>query len=518
MEQVTTQVKTPEKVYAAIDLKSFYASVECVDRGVDPLRTYLVVADIERTEKTICLAVSPALKAWGVSGRARLFEAIARVKEVNRGRLEKLRKKYGPDAAFSGKTTDDVKLKADERLELDFIVARPRMSRYMEVSTRIYDIYLKFVAPEDMHVYSVDEVFIDATSYLDFYKLSPMEFVRMLVREEQFETGITATAGIGANMYLAKIAMDIEAKHMPPDENGVRIAALDERSYREKYWCHRPLTDFWRVGPGIAARLERNGMFTMGDVARQSVYGEDKLYKLFGVNAELLIDHAWGWEPCTIAAIKDYKPENRSLSVGQVLSTPYPFDKAKLVAREMADSLMLDLVEKRVETDQLVLTIGYDTENLRRTGAQAYEGKVRADHYGRKVPQSAHGSVNLNGFTSSSRRIFEALDELFDRIADPALTIRRMYVVANHVITCEEAAGRRAEQSVNQQLSLFADPEADAAAEAQAEEKRAKERSMQQAMLDIKKRYGKNAVLRGMNYEEGATARERNGQVGGHRA
>ena len=507
-----------EKVYAAIDLKSFYASVECVDRGVDPLDAYLVVADIERTEKTICLAVSPALKAWGVSGRARLFEAVARVKEVNRGRLEKLRKKYGPDAAFSGRTTSNAKLKANEQLELDFIVARPRMSRYMEVSARIYDIYLKFVAPEDMHVYSVDEVFIDATSYLDFYKLNPVEFVRMLVREEQFETGITATAGIGTNMYLAKIAMDIEAKHMPADENGVRIAALDERSYREKYWCHRPLTDFWRVGPGIAGRLEKNGRFTMGDVARQSVYGEDKLYKLFGVNAELLIDHAWGWEPCTIAEIKNYKPDSRSLSVGQVLSAPYPFEKAKLVTREMADSLMLDLVEKRLETDQLVLSVGYDTENLRRTGARAYDGKVHADHYGRKVPQGAHGSVNLNGFTSSSRRIFEALDELFDRIVDPELTVRRMYVVANHVITCEEAAARRAAQNANRQLSLFDDPETEAAKSAETEEKHARERRMQQAMLDIKKRFGKNAVLRGMNYEEGATARERNGQVGGHRA
>ena len=504
-----------EKVYAAIDLKSFYASVECVDRGVDPLDAYLVVADIERTEKTICLAVSPALKAWGVSGRARLFEAVARVKEVNRGRLENLRKKYGPDAAFSGRTTSNAKLKADEQLELDFIVARPRMSRYMEVSARIYDIYLKFVAPEDMHVYSVDEVFIDATSYLDFYKLNPVEFVRMLVWEEQFETGITATAGIGTNMYLAKIAMDIEAKHMPADENGVRIAALDERSYREKYWCHRPLTDFWRVGPGIAGRLEKNGMFTMGDVARQSVYGEDKLYKLFGVNAELLIDHAWGWEPCTIRDIKAYRPESSSLSSGQVLHVPYPFDKARLVLREMTDLLSMDLKEKRLTTDQIVLSVGYDRENLADSDRrQSFQGTASRDYYGRTAPKGTHGSINLGGQTDSTQQILDAATTLFDQIVDHGLLVRRMYVVANHILPAAETAA----PEETEQLDLFSLPEDAPEAPEVPPEVSEREQRRQEAILRIRDKFGKNAILRGMNLEDGATARDRNQQIGGHRA
>jgi DNA polymerase V len=507
------------KVYVAIDLKSFYASVECVDRGIDSLSSYLVVADETRTEKTICLAVSPALKSHGIPGRPRLFEVIARVNEVNAGRLAAIQKKYGKDAKFTGTAFDDRVLRSDETLKLGFTVARPRMRRYMEISSKIYGIYLRFVSPEDMHVYSVDEVFIDATPYLELYHLDPEQFARMLVREEQKETGIAATAGIGTNLYLAKIAMDIEAKHMAPDADGVRVASLDERTYREKYWCHTPITDFWRVGKGYERRLESAGMRTMGDIARMSVYNEDKLYKLFGVAAELLIDHAWGWEPCTIKDIHGCEPENRSLSVGQVLSAPYPFDKAKLVAREMADSLVLDLVEKRLKTDQLVLTVGYDTENVRRSeaGYGNEQPGTEIDRYGRKVPKSAHGSQNLGGFYDSTKKILTVLNELFDRIVDPGLTVRRMYVVANHVISAETADKRNREKTAVKQLSLFSDEEAEERAERESEDKLRKEHDMQKAVLDLRRRFGKNAVLRGMNLEEGATAIERNSQVGGHR-
>ncbi|MBO4326112.1 MAG: DNA methylase [Clostridia bacterium] len=509
------------KVYVAIDLKSFYASVECVDRGIDSLSSYLVVADETRTDKTICLAVSPALKSHGIPGRPRLFEVKAKVKEINAIRLAALRKKFGESAAFTGVATDDRMLRSDETLELGFTVARPRMRRYMEVSSRIYGIYLRFVAPEDMHVYSVDEVFIDATPYLELYHLRADEFARMLVREEQAETGIAATAGIGTNLYLAKIAMDIEAKHMEADENGVRIASLDERTYREKYWSHTPITDFWRIGRGYAGRLEKAGMHTMGDVARMSVYNENKLYNMFGVAAELLIDHAWGWEPCTIADIHECVPENRSLSVGQVLSTPYCFEKAKLVAREMADSLAIDLVEKRVRTDQIVLTVGYDTENIYRsgTGNDAADAgtDTEIDRYGRKVPKSAHGSQNLGGFYDSSKKILSAVNELFDRIADPELTVRRMYVVANHVIPAGAAEKRNREKNAVKQLSIFSDEAEDERKEREAEERLIKERSVQKAVIGLKKRFGKNAVLRGMNLEEGATAVSRNAQVGGHR-
>ena len=503
----------------AIDLKSFYASVECVDRGIDPLSSYLVVADESRTDKTICLAVSPALKSFGIPGRPRLFEVISKVNEINAGRMAALKKKYGDSADFSETAVDDRVLRSDETMKLGFTVARPRMRRYMEVSAKIYDIYLRFVSPEDMHVYSVDEVFIDATPYLELYHLNAEEFARMLVREEQKETGITATAGIGTNLFLAKIAMDIEAKHMAPDADGVRIASLDEKTYREKYWCHTPITDFWRVGKGYERRLEAAGLRTMGDIARLSVYNENKLYKMFGVAAELLIDHAWGWEPCTIKDIHECVPENRSLSVGQVLPTPYPFEKAKLVAREMADSLVLDLVDKMVKTDQIVLTVCYDRENLKRTpdGFEDDPADTETDRYGRTVPRSAHGSQNLGGYYNSTKKILAALNDLFDRITDPKLTVRRMFVVANHVIPAGAADKKMRDKKAVEQLSLFSDIEADEQAEKAAAEKLRKEHEMQKAVLDLRRRFGKNAVLRGMNLEEGATAMERNAQVGGHR-
>lgn len=463
-----------QRSYIAIDLKSFYASVECVDRGLNPLTANLVVADASRTEKTICLAVSPALKAYGIAGRARLFEVVQRVREVNRQRS---RRGEAP---------------------LEYIAAPPRMRRYMEISTKIYSIYLKYIAPEDIHVYSCDEVFIDATDYLGTYACSAHELAMRMIKDVLAQTGITATAGIGPNMYLAKVAMDIEAKHRPADEDGVRIAELDEMSYRRKYWTHRPLTDFWRIGKGLAAKLEANYMYTLGDVARCSLENEEVLYRLFGVNAELLIDHAWGWEPCRIADIKAYKPSSNSLSSGQVLSEPYSFEKARLVAREMADGLVLDLVAKKLVTDQMVLTVGYDIENLDDRN-RGYQGEVVRDFYGRSVPKPAHGSINLGSHNSSTELITDAVMQLFDRIVDRNLLVRRMYVVANHTLDEERAA--------MEPVSLFADTQADE-----------KERKRQEAIIAIKNKFGKNAILKGMNFSEGATARERNAQVGGHKA
>ncbi len=492
-----------EKSYVAIDLKSFYASVECVERGLDPLGVNLVVADSSRTEKTICLAVSPALKAFGIPGRARLFEVIEKIRQVNALRQEK-----APGRKFREKSYVAEELEKDPSLELDFLIAPPQMAHYMEVSTAIYGIYLQFVSPEDIHVYSVDEVFIDATRYLKTYGTSPREFAAMLIHQVLEKTGITATAGIGTNLYLAKVAMDIVAKHITPDRNGVRIAELDERSYRLELWNHRPLTDFWRVGRGISRRLEKAGLYTMGDIARCSLgkpgewYNEDLLYRLFGVNAELLIDHAWGWEPTTITAIKAYKPESNSLSSGQVLSCPYDFGKGRLIVREMTDLLVLDLVEKGLVTDQMVLTVGYDT-----SGAEQCKELVK-DGYGRKVPKAAHGSVNLGGFTASTKTILKAVTGLYERIVDPKLPVRRLYVVANHVQPEAEAAQEF------EQLDLFSAPEFDAKKQAAQE----KERRQQQAVLEIRKKFGKNAILKGMNFEEGATTRQRNGQVGGHKA
>lgn len=495
------------KAYIAIDLKSFYASVECVDRGLDPLDTNLVVADPTRTEKTICLAVSPSLKSYGIPGRARLFEAIQKVREVNAQRKYK-----APGHSFSHESYFHSELIKDPSAELTFITAPPRMAHYMEVSTRIYNVYLKYIAPEDIHVYSIDEVFIDATDYLKTYGLTPRELAMKMVLDVLETTGITATAGIGTNLYLCKIAMDIYAKHCEPDKNGVRIAELDEMSYRRILWNHRPLTDFWRVGRGISKKLEEHGMYTMGDVARCSVgrendyYNEDLLYRLFGVNAELLIDHAWGWEPTEISDIKSYRPESSSLSSGQVLQEPYEFSKAKLVLKEMADLLSLELVSKRIVTDQIVLTVGYDIESLKKS----YSGAVETDRYGRKIPKTAHSSENIGRYTSSTKLICETAMKLFDRIVDKELLVRRMYIVANHIIT-ENDAEKEHEYI---QLNLFSDTGKQEAEENELK----KEKDMQKAILKIKSKYGKNSIIKGMNLKEGATALERNRQIGGHKA
>lgn len=498
------------RTYIAIDLKSFYASVECIERGLDPLGANLVVADASRTEKTICLAVSPSLKAHGISGRARLFEVVQRVKEVNAERLRK-----APGHKFTGSSYYAAELKESPELSLDYVIAPPQMAHYMECSTKIYQVYLNYVAPEDIHVYSIDEVFIDATSYLRTYRLTAREFAMKMIMDVLSRTGITATAGIGTNLYLCKIAMDIEAKHLQADKNGVRIAELDEMSYRRSLWSHRPLTDFWRVGSGYAKKLEANGMFTMGDVARRSVNDEWTLYKLFGINAELLIDHAWGWEPCTIAEIKAYRPSTNSISSGQVLHCPYSFEKAKLITREMADMLALDLVDKGLVTDQIVLTIGFDIENLRDPAIRGqYHGAVTTDHYGREVPKHAHGTGNLGRHTSSTKQIVEAASALFDSIVDKNLLIRRINVTANHVI--EEAALPKEPEA--EQLDLFTDYAEEEARRKAEETELERERTMQLAMLTIKKRYGKNAILKGMNFEEGATAKDRNSQIGGHKA
>ena len=495
-----------EKVrqYIAIDLKSFYASQECIEREKDPLTTNLVVADASRTEKTICLAVSPALKAYGVPGRARLFEAIQKVKEANALRLAR-----APGRKFTGKSCDAEELKRDPSLEIDFIIAPPRMGHYIECSAKIYETYLKYIAPEDIHVYSIDEVFIDATPYLKTYQLTAYELARKLIYEVLNATGITATAGIGTNLYLAKVAMDIVAKHTEPDRYGVRIAQLDEMSYRRTLWSHRPLTDFWRVGKGYARKLEAHGLFTMGDVARCSLKNEDLFYKLFGVNGELLIDHAWGWEPCTIADIKAYRPESNSIGSGQVLHCPYTAEKAKLIVREMTDLLVLDLVEKGLVTDQIVLTVSYDRESLTDPSIQ-YDGPVTTDYYGRKAPKHAHGTANLRRKTSSTRLITDAVMELYERIVDPNLLVRRVNLVAVHVVPERDLP--REEAPV--QLNFFEAVQE----EAREDEELEREKRRQQAVLDIRRKYGKNAILKGMNYREGATTRDRNQQIGGHKA
>lgn len=503
-------------VYVAIDLKSFYASVECAQRGLDPLTTNLAVADVSRTEKTICLAVSPSLKAYGIPGRARLFEVVQKVREVNAKRRLK-----APGGAFSGSSYNSIELERSPELSVSYIAAPPRMALYMEYSTRIYNIYLKYIAPEDIHVYSIDEVFIDVTHYLETYRLSARELTKKMVQDIFRETGITATAGIGTNLYLCKIAMDIVAKRTTPDLDGVRIAQLDEMTYRRLLWNYRPLTDFWRVGRGYARKLEENGIFTMGDVARCSIgkpadyYNEELLYRLFGVNAELLIDHAWGWEPCTMADVKAYKPDSSSMGSGQVLSCPYSYEKGKLIVREMTDLLVLDLVDKGLFTDQLVLTVGYDIENLNHPEIRRkYQGPVTTDHYGRKVPKHAHGTVNLKKHTSSTKEILDAVTELYERIVNENLLVRRIYVTANHV----EPEKRSATEEVFEQLNLFTDYEAEQRQKEEEEAFFAREKKIQKAMLDIKKKYGKNAILKGMNLEEGARTVERNGQIGGHKA
>ena len=505
-----------ERSYIAIDLKSFYASVECIERGLDPLTTNLVVADQSRTEKTICLAVSPSLKSYGIPGRPRLFEVVQRVKWVNQQR-----RKLAPKQTFSGKSWHDPDLKAKPELELDYIVAPPQMARYMQWSSRIYDVYLKYVAPEDIHVYSIDEVMMDVTAYLQSYGMTARELAKTILLDVLNTTGITATAGIGTNLYLCKVAMDIVAKHIPADEDGVRIAELDEMSYRKTLWEHRPLTDFWRVGRGYSKKLEQHGLLTMGDIARCALgketeyYNEELLYKLFGINAELLIDHAWGWEPCTIADIKAYRPENNSIGAGQVLQSPYPFEKARLVVREMADLLALDLVDKGLVCDQLVLTVGYDIENLKNPELRRrYSGEITTDNYGRAVPKHAHGSENLGRYTSSSKQILQAVTTLFERVVDPLLLVRRMNLVANHVVYEAELP----KENTVEQLDLFTDYAAREEREKKEAAEQQRERRRQEALLSIKKKFGKNAIMKGMNLEEGATAKERNATIGGHKA
>jgi len=498
------------RTYLCIDLKSFYASVECIERNLDPMTTNLVVADGSRTEKTICLAVTPSLKAYGISGRARLFEVVQRVKEVNNERRRK-----APNRTFTDKSENAIELSENPALELSYIVAPPRMAHYMEYSTRIYDVYLKYISADDILVYSIDEVFMDITSYLNTYKMTAHELAMKIIRDVLATTGITATAGIGTNMYLAKIAMDIKAKKMPADKDGVRIAELDEMSYRRELWTHRPLTDFWRVGAGYSRKLEANRFYTMGDIARASTttYGENQLYKLFGINAELLIDHAWGWEPCTIADAKAYKPENKSISTGQVLQSPYSYENARLIVREMTDLLVLDLVDKGLVTDHLDLAVGYDTESLKYE--VGYTGEVINDYYGRKVPKGAHGSVRLSLQTSSTRLITEGVMELYDRIVSPQLLVRRINLTACGVVNEQDA---RVHCLKGEQLDMFTDYEA---LEKQIEAENAmlmREKRMQKAVIELKKRYGKNIILRGMNLCEAATARERNAQIGGHKA
>ena len=504
------------RTYAAIDLKSFYASVECVERKLDPLKTNLVVADASRTEKTICLAVSPSLKAYGIPGRPRLFEVVEKVALVNAKR-----RSVAPGRSFSGESVDAGALNADARLKVSYITATPRMALYISYSTRIYNIYLRYVAPEDIHVYSIDEVFIDLTAYLALYRLSAEELTCKLMREVLTETGVTATAGIGTNLYLAKVAMDIVAKHAAPDENGVRTAALDERRYRELLWEHTPLTDFWRVGRGYEKKLAANGLYTMGDVARCSLgkptdfFNEELLFRLFGVNAELLIDHAFGYEPCTIADIKAYRPQTNSISSGQVLPCPYPADKARRIVREMTELLALDLVSKGLVTDQLTLTLGYDIENLSGPAAQrAYRGEIVTDHYGRKIPKHAHGTANLPERTSSTKRIMDAVMTLFERITDKSLTVRRVTLAANRVVSAAEASKTPAAV----QLDLFTDCAAAERRKAAEKTAREKETRVQKAMLTIQNKYGKNAILKGVNLTEGATTIARNKQIGGHKA
>lgn len=480
-----------DRTYIAIDLKSFYASVECVARGLDPLTTNLVVADQSRTEKTICLAVTPSLKAMGVPSRPRLFEVVQKVKQLNYGRKE----------------------------PITYIVAPPRMALYMQVSTQVYNVYLQYISPEDIHIYSVDEVFIDATNYLSLYHLTAHELTMKMIKDVLNVTGVTATAGIGTNLYLAKIAMDIVAKKMPADKDGVRIAELDETSYRKQLWEHQPITDFWRVGKGYAKKLADYNMYTMGDVARCSngnpntFYSENLLYKLFGINAELLIDHAWGWEPCTIQDIKKFRPAVNSISTGQVLQCPYNFEKGKLVIKEMTDLLVLDLVDKGLVTDQMVITVGYDIDNLTNpTIRNKYHGEVEMDGYGRLIPKAVHGSINLSSFTSSTEQILKAVTILYDRIVDKNLLVRRMNVVANHVIYESDV-----KEDSYEEMNLFSDGKKEKAKE-QIKQELLQERKRQKAILTVQKKYGKNALLKGMNYQEGATTRQRNGQIGGHKA
>lgn len=491
-------------IFICIDLKSFYASVECVERGLNPITTNLVVADKERTEKTICLAVSPALKSYGIPGRARLFEVVQKVKDVN-----EYRKRKAPNHEFTKKSYNDIELKNNPNLELDYIVAPPRMAYYMEYSKKIYAVYLKYISKDDIFPYSIDEVFCDVTKYLKTYKMTARDLVTKMIQDVFDSTGITATAGIGTNMYLCKIAMDIVAKHVEPDKNGVRIAELDEMLYRKLLWGHKPLTDFWRVGPGYRKRLESKGIYTMGDIAKCSIENEDLLYKLFGINAELLIDHAWGWEPCTMQSVKEYKPKTNCISSGQVLHCPYDCEKTRLIIKEMADSVSLDLVSKKLVTNQIVITIGYDVKNLEDNNIRAiYHGEYTVDRYGRSIPKHAHGTINLDHKTSSSKIISEAAIKLFDKIINPILLVRRLNITVNNLQDETEAKSTKQFE----QMNLFTDYK-----EVEKNKKiEERQKNLQNAVLKIKNKYGKNAILKGMNLEEGGTARDRNHQIGGH--
>lgn len=494
--------------FIAIDLKSFYASVECVERGLDPLTTNLVVADESRTEKTICLAATPAIKAYGVPGRARLFEVVQKIKAANRRR-----RFYAPGRKLTESSHDATELANNPNLAIDYIVAPPRMAFYMDYSARIYKVYLRYIAPQDIHTYSIDEVFINAAPYLDTYKMTAHDLAMKLVREVLKETGITATAGIGTNLYLAKIAMDIVAKHMPPDQDGVRIAVLDEMSYRQKLWAHTPITDFWRVGKGYAEKLANMGLYSMGDIARRSLdaQGEKELYRVFGVNAELLIDHAWGYEPCTMEAIKAYRPVSTSVSSGQVLHCPYTNEQARLIVWEMADQMILDLVAKKLMTSQIVLDVGYDIENI----AKGYTGLVHIDHYGRRVPKPAHGTVSLKKHSSSTKELLHETLALYDRIVSPTLMVRRITITMGKLID-EDSATKQNEDIV--QFDLFSDTEKEAKESEAAEHAEQKEKSLQHAMIAIKNKFGKNAILKAANLKEEARAIARNSEIGGHKA
>ncbi len=499
-----------EKTYLCIDLKSFYASVECIERGLDPMKTNLVVADESRTEKTICLAVTPPLKAYGISGRARLFEVVAQVKKINEARLTK-----APNHQFTGESYHSEELSQNPALSLGYLIAPPRMAHYMKYSTRIYDVYLKYIAHEDILVYSIDEVFMDITNYLPRYNMTAHELAMTILRDVLKTTGITATAGIGTNLYLAKIAMDITAKKMAPDKNGVRIASLDEASYRKQLWEHQPLTDFWRIGSGIAKKLETNRMHCMGDVARASLspYGREKLKKLFGINAKFLVDHAWGYEPTTIAQAKAYVPETKSICTAQVLSEPYPFELARLVLWEILENLALDLVEKRLVTNQLTLTVGYDVENIRKK-SQNYQGEVTTDRYGRKTPKHAHTTVNLKQQTSSGKLLCDAVLKAYDEITDKHLTIRRLTISANRLISENEIK----EEKTYQQLDFFSDYTKQACEKEKEEKLLKKERKIQETVIGIQSRYGKNSIMKGANLQKGATQKDRNSRIGGHKA
>ena len=494
-----------DRIYMCIDLKSFYASVECVERGLDPLTTNLVVADNTRTEKTICLAVTPSLKQYGLSGRSRLFEVVQKVREINKERRKNI---YG---RFTGKSYNDIELKSNPKLEQDYIVAQPRMKYYMKYSTKIYNVYLKYLAPEDIYVYSIDEVFCDITNYLKLYKMTPKELTTKIIKDVYDTTGITATAGLGTNLYLAKIAMDIVAKHVKPNLEGVRIAALTEMSYRKKLWEHIPITDFWRVGRGYAKKLEDNKIYTMGDIALKSLQNEDLLYKLFGVNAEILIDHAWGYEPCTLKDIKNYKPITNSLSSGQVLHCPYEYQKARLIVREMIELLTLEMVEKHYVTDKIVLTVGYDILNL---NSKKYSGDVTKDYYGREIPKSAHGTTTIDYKTSSTKVISDALMKLFDQIVNPDLLVRRINIAVCNLINEDKAEDCK----VIKQFDLFTDYEKEEEKNKKIIEDEKKEKNIQKVILNLKNKYGKNSILKAMNLEEGATTIDRNNQVGGHKA